>query len=173
MLLNPTWISSMPICLTWTAETRAYFRSRDRFSISLTNSHRKQMLKVATVAGLAIQSMNPDSEVDQMPPHRQTLDITNANAFLSHFQRTASRTLKFFAFDNPNQFFFAIFKSLMLKSANFLCTVKQCGRHFTSLVFVFRGKNYKANVGVFPSIQIFKAYFEANRGSKRRRTFCS
>ena len=39
-----------------------------------------------------------------------------------------------------------------------------------SLVFVFRGKNYRENVDLFPSIQIFKAYFEANRGSNRRRT---
>lgn len=63
-----------------------------------------QMFKVATVADLAIQSMNPDSEVEQMPPHRQTMDITNANAFRSHLQRVTSRTVKSLAFDDPNQF---------------------------------------------------------------------
>ena len=83
-----------------------------------------QVFKVATVADLAIQSMNLDSEVDQMPPHRQSLDIANANAFRSNFQRPASGAVKFLAFDDPNQFFFAIFESLMLKSANFLCTLK-------------------------------------------------
>ena len=63
--------------------------------------------------------------------------IANANAFLSNFQRTSSRTLKCFALHNPNQFSFPIFESLMLKAANFLCTVKQCGQHFASLFFVF------------------------------------
>ena len=89
-------------------------------------------------ADLAAIRGNCDSEVDQMPPHRQSLDIANANAFLSNFQRTASRTLKFLALDNPNQFLFAIFESLMLKSANFLCTLKQCGRHFGLLGFRFQ-----------------------------------
>lgn len=35
--------------------------------------------------------------------------------------------------------------------------------------FRLERQNYKANVDLFPSIQIFKADFEANRGSKRRR----
>ena len=129
-----------------------------------------QVFKAATVAGLAIQSMDFDSEIDQMSPYRQSLNIAHTNAFRSNFQRSASGTVKFLAFDDPNQFFFAIFESLMLKSANFLCTLKQCGRHFASFVFVFRDKNYKANVDLFPFIQIFKAFFEANRGSNRRRT---
>lgn len=128
------------------------------------------MFKTATVIGLVILSMNPDSEVDQMPSRRQSQNIANANAFLSNFQRTTSRTLKFFALDNLNLFFSAIFESLILRSANFLCTVKQCGRLFASLFSVFRGKIYKVNFDFFPSIQIFKAYFKANRGSKRRRT---
>ncbi len=83
-----------------------------------------QMFKVATMAGLTIQSMNPDSEVDQMPPLRQALAITNANAFRSYLQRTTSRTEKILAFDDPNQFFFAIFESLVLKFTDFLCVLK-------------------------------------------------
>ncbi len=115
--------------------------------------------KTATEAGLARLSRNPDSEVDQMPFHRQSLDIANVNAFLSNFQRTVLRTLKFFAIDNPNQFFFAIFESLILKSANFLCTVKQSGRHFASLVFVIRGKSHKANVDLFSIYSDFQSLF--------------
>lgn len=45
------------------------------------------------------------------------LGYRECDAFLSTFQRTALRTLKFFAPDNRNQFFFAIYESLMLKSA--------------------------------------------------------
>ena len=91
-----------------------------------------QVFKVATVAGLTILSMNPDSEVNQMPPHRQTLNITNANTFRSHLQQTASRTVKIFAFDDPNQLFFTIFESLVLKSTDFLCMrfSPPLGQHF-------------------------------------------
>ena len=127
-----------------------------------------QIFKVATMTGLAILSMNPDSEVDQMPPHRQTLDITNPNTFRSHLQQTTSRTMKSLAFDDPNQFFFTIFKPLVLKSADFCMFWSNVVDIFPP-VFCMERQNYKANVDLFPSIQIFKADFEANRGSSRRR----
>ena len=126
--------------------------------------------KTATKAGLARLSRNPDSEVDQVPFHRQSLDIANANAFLSNFQRTVLRTLKFFAIDNPNQFFFAIFESLILKSANFLCTVKLSGRLLPPWFSLSEAKAIRQMWTFFPSMQIFKVYFETNRSLNRRRS---
>ena len=59
-----------------------------------------------------------------MPPRRQALHITNANTFRSYLQLTTSGTVKILVFDDPNQFFFAIFKSLVLKFADSLYILK-------------------------------------------------
>ena len=130
-----------------------------------------QVFKTVTVAGLAIQSMNPNSEVDQMPSHRQSLDIANTNAFLSNFQRSALRTLKFFALIIQINFSLQ-HSNLLCWNPRIFCVLWSMWSTFCLLGFRLSKVKTIRQISTFPSIQIFKAYFDANRGSNQRRPIC-
>ena len=67
--------------------------------------------------------------------------------------------MKIPAVDDPNQFPLAIFKVLVLKSADFLRILEECGRHCAPPGFRLKRQNDKENVDLLPVIMIPLAPF--------------